>query len=172
MKGLTIFEVLVSVLIFSIIAMGLGLAVVAGKSALLISDIPTQLRQNVLFALMPMVRELRQTAPAKINLGEGASSNSITFKIPHDNNADGVVVDNIGNIEWGQNITYARNGAGQLTRTSGVTTLVIAPNIATLQFSRPVGQDALIQIDITVSKADAQGRLYQDTEQAVVKMRN
>jgi len=172
MKGLTVFEVLVSILIFSIIAMGLGYAVIAGKSALLVSDIPTQLRGNVLFALMPMVRELRQTAPAKINLGEGASANSVTFKIPHDNNADGVVVDNVGNIEWGQNITYACNGLGQLTRTSGGVTAVIAPNITTLQFSRPTGEDALVQIDITVAKADGQGRLYQDTEQAILKMRN
>ena len=172
MKGLTLFEVLVSILIFSIIALGLGSAVVAGKSALFVSDIPSQLRGNVLFALMPMVRELRQTAPAKINLGEGTSSSSITFKVPHDNNADGVVVDNIGNIEWGSNITYARNGSGQLTRTSGGVTLVVAPNIATLQFSRPVAEDALIQIDLTVSKADGRGVLYQDTEQAIVKMRN
>jgi hypothetical protein len=172
MKGLTIFEVLVSILVFSIIAVGLSSAVVAGKSALFVSDIPTQLRQNVLFAIMPMARELRQTAPAKINLGEGASSNSVTFKIPYDNNADGVVVDSIGNIEWGQDIIYARNGLGQLTRTSGGTTVVIAPNIATLQFSRPVAEDALIQIDITVQKADSQGNLYQDVEQAIVKMRN
>ena len=63
MKGLTLFEVLVSLLIFTIIAVGLGYAVVAGKSALFVSDIPTQLRQSVLFGLMPMVRELRQTAP-------------------------------------------------------------------------------------------------------------
>ena len=47
MKGLTIFEVLVSVLIFSIIAMGLGSAVVAGKSALFVSDIPSQLRRLI-----------------------------------------------------------------------------------------------------------------------------
>ena len=172
MKGLTVFEVLISILIFSIIALGLSSAVVAGKNALLVSDIPTQLRQNLLFALTPMVRELRQTAPAKINLGEGASSNSITLKIPHDNNSDGVVVDNAGNIEWSGNITYARNGAGQLTRTYAGVTSVVAPNIATLQFSRPVGEDALMQIDITVQKADAQGTLYQDTDQAVIKMRN
>ncbi len=172
MKGLTIFEVLVSILIFSIIALGLGSVVVAGKNALFVSDIPSQLRGNVLFALMPMVRELRQTAPAEINLGEGTSSNSVTFKVPHDNNADGVVVDNIGNVEWSGDITYARNGASQLIRTFGGTTSVIAPNIASLQFSRPVGEDALIQIDITVSKADSQGGLYQDSEQAIVKMRN
>jgi len=123
---------------------------------------------------MPMVRELRQTAPAQISLTEGASGSSITFKKPQDDDLppDGVVVDNIGNIEWGQNIVYARDGAGQLTRTSGGITSVIAPNIATLQFSRPVGEDALIQIDITVQRTDAQGNLYQDAEQAIVKMRN
>jgi len=172
MKGMTIFEVLVSVLIFSIIALGLGFAVVAGKSALFVSDIPTQLRQNVLFAIMPMVRDLRQTASAKINLTEGASSSLVTFKIPHDNNADGVVVDSIGNIEWGQDITYARDGLGQLTRTFAGVPAVIAPNVSALQFSRPVGDDALIQIDITVQKTDSRGNLYQDAEQAIVKMRN
>lgn len=169
---MTIFEVLVSVLIFSVIALGLGSAVVAGKNALFVSDIPTQLRGNVLFAIMPMVRELRQTAGAKTNLGEGAVNNSITFKIPHDNNADGVVVDSTGSIEWGTDITYARNGLSQLTRTWGGITSVIAPNVTTLQFSRPAGEDMLIQIDITVQKADGQGNLYQDAEQAKVKMRN
>jgi prepilin-type N-terminal cleavage/methylation domain-containing protein len=175
MKGLTLFEVLVSIVVFSIIAMGLGSAVVAGKSALLVSDIPTQLRGNLLFALMPMVRELRQTAPGRlVGLGEGASSSSIRFSIPHDNTVppDGIVVNAIGNIEWGSDIIYARNGLGQLTRTFGGATSVIAPNIATLQFSRPVGDDALIQIDITAGKIDGQGTLHQDAEQAIVKMRN
>jgi Tfp pilus assembly protein PilW len=173
MKGLTLFEVLVSLLIFTIIAMGLGYAVIAGKSALFVSDIPTQLRQNVLFALMPMVRELRQTAPAKINIGEGAVSNSITFKLPHDNNGDGVVVDTLGNVEWGAStITYARNGASQLTRTYAGVTSVIAPNISVLQFTRPVGRDLLLQIDLTAQKTDSQGKLYQDSEQVIVKMRN
>ncbi len=161
-----------AILIFSIVAMGLGSAVVAGKNALLVSDIPTQLRQNVLFALMPMVRELRQTAASKISLADGASSSSITFKLPYDIDADEDVVDDIGNIEWGQDIVYSVDGAGQLIRTSAGTTSVIAPNIATLQFSRLAGEDALLQIDITVAKEDGQGNLYQDAEQATVKMRN
>jgi len=172
MKGMTVVEVLVSVLIFSVVALGLGYAVVAGKNALLVSDIPTQLRGDLLFAISPLVRELRQTAPAKINLAEGASSNTVTFKIPNDNNADGVVVDSVGNIEWGGDIVYARNGSSQLTRTFGGTTSVIAPNIVTLLFTRINGENALIQVDITVSKTDGAGNLYQDSEQALVKMRN
>jgi len=172
MKGLTIIEVLISVLIFSIIAIGLGSAVVAGKSALFVSDAPTQLRQNVLFGMMPMIRGLRQTAPGKINLSEGSSGESITFKVPQDLDADGDVVDDVGYIEWGGDITYARDGLNQLTRTSGGVTSVVAPNISNLQFSRPVADDAIIQIDITAQKTDNQGDVYQDAEQAIIKMRN
>ena len=172
MKGFTIVESLISGLILSVIMIALGFTMVVGKGVLFTSDIPTQLRQNILFALTSMTRELRQTAPAKTNLGAGASSNSIVFKIPHDNNGDGTVVDSLGNIEWSNDITYARNGAGQLTRISGGVTSIIAPNISTLQFSRPVGEDSIIQIDITARKTDPLGRVLQDAEQAILKMRN
>jgi len=168
MKGLTILEVLVAVLIFSIIAMGLGYAVVAGKSALLISDIPTQLRGNVLFAIMSMARELRQTAPDKTNLMAEESSNSIIFKIPRYN----IVT---GNIDWSNDIKYECNGAGQLTRTSGGTTSIIVPNIVTPDglpmFSRKDVKNSLMIIDVHVQKADSQAN-YTDREQAIIKMRN
>ncbi|MCX5699782.1 MAG: hypothetical protein NTX01_08840 [Candidatus Omnitrophica bacterium] len=174
MKGLTIFEVLVSILIFSIIALGLGYAVVAGKSALLVSDIPTQLRGNVLFAIMSMDRELRQAVPSKTVPKAEESSNSITFQVARYNEATGV-------INFGQPITYQCNGCsstvpGQLTRISGGATLVIAPNIVTPNglpiFSRKDVENSLIIIDINAQKSDGQGRLYHDTEQAIVKMRN
>ena len=163
-----------ALIIFSVIAMGFGYAVVAGKNSLFVSDIPTKLRQDLLFALLPMVRELRQTAPAKLSLTEGSTSNTITFKIPRDDDtpADGVPVDTIGNIEWSTDITYARDGAGRLIRSQNGVSAVVSSNIAALQFSRPTGEDAIIQIDLTAAKADGQGALYQDTEQAIVKMRN
>jgi prepilin-type N-terminal cleavage/methylation domain-containing protein len=172
MKGLTIVEVLVAIVVFSIVALALGYAVVVGKSALLSSDIPTQLRQNVIFSIMSMAHELRQTAPAKTNITEGTSSSAITFKIPYDSDSDGDVVDKIGNVEWGQDITYALDGSGQLRRTYAGTTSVIAPNISSLEFSRPAGQDEILQIDIIVQKKDGQGKVYQDAEQAIIKMRN
>ena len=163
-----------ALVIFSVIAMGFGYAVVAGKSSLLVSDIPTKLRQDVLFALLPMVKELRQSAPSKVSVTEGTSSNTITFKIPHDDDTppDGVPVDTIGNVEWGPDITYARDGVGRLIRTYSGVSSVVASNITSLQFTRPAGNDAIIQIDITAARADGQGTLYQDAEQVIVKMRN
>jgi len=174
MKGLTIIEVLVSILIFSIITLGLGYAVVAGKSALFVSDIPTQLRQNVLFAIMSMAQELRQTAADQTNLNANEESNSIIFKVARYD-------ENTGIIGWGQEIRYECNECsstvpGQLTRTSGGITSVIAPNIVLplppiYLFSRKdIGGD-LILIDINAQKADGQ-TIHKDREQAIVKMRN
>ena len=171
MKGMTLAEVLVSMLIFSSIVAAIGLTVVTGKNSLFTSDTPTQLRQNVLFSIMSLSRELRETTPSRTNLAAGASSGSIALQVPFDNNADGIVVDTLGNIEWSTNITYALNGSGQLTRTQGGATSIISPNIAALQFSRPLGEDRIIQIDITAQKTTGAGS-WQDSEQARLKMRN
>ncbi|MFA6357477.1 MAG: hypothetical protein WCY09_02280 [Candidatus Omnitrophota bacterium] len=171
MKGLTLIEILVSTLIFSIIMIAIGLAMVAGKNSLFTSDTPTQLRQNLLFSIMSMTRDLRETSPSKTNLASGTNSNSLTFQVPFDNNSDGIVVDTIGNIEWSGNITYSVNNANQLIRTQGPVTSIISPNITTLRFSRPSGEDNIIQIDLTAGKINSTGN-WQDTEQAILKMRN
>lgn len=171
MRGLTLTEILVTILIFSIVMIAIGLTMVAGRNSLFTSDTPTQLRQNLLFSIMSISRELRETTPSETNLSEGANSNSITFKVPFDNNADGVVVDTVGNIEWSSNITYSLNGAHQLIRTQGGATSILSPNIASLQFSRPLGKDRIIQIDITAQKINGTGN-WQDEEQAILKMRN
>ncbi len=170
MRGFTVFETLISILIFSIITIALGLTVVAGKNALFTNDIPTQLRQNLLFAITSMDRELRQTAPAKTNLGANSSSSSIRFQIPNDNNGDGLTVDTAGNTEWGTLINYALNG-NLLTRTQAGVTSIISSDISALQFTRPAGKDNILQIDITAQGSNNTGN-WQDSEQAIIKMRN
>lgn len=149
----------------------LGMTVVVGQKSLFTSDVPTQLRQNLLFGILSMSRELRQTTPSKTNIGANSSSSSITFQIPHDNNGDGQIVDTVGNIEWGTDITYALNGANELTRTQAGITSIISSDISALQFTRPAGEDNIIQIDITAAKSNNTGN-WQDAEQAIIKMRN
>ena len=172
MKGFTITEALVSILIFSIIVVALYLGLATGQRLWFTGDTTTELRQNVLLGIIPLTRELRQSAPAKTSLSAGTSGSSITFKIPNDNNGDGSTVDNAGNIEWSSDISYARDGSNQLIRTQAGASSIISQNISALEFSRPSGEDLILQIDITARKNDAQGILIQDTEQAVIKMRN
>ena len=171
MKGLSLVEALVSILIFSLIMIAIVAYVVVGRNSLFTTDTPTELRQNVLFSVMSIYRELRKTAPSRTNLAAGASSNSLTFQVPFDNNGDGLTVDNAGNIEWGTAITYSLNGSSQLIRTQGGVTSVVSPNIALLQFSRSATEDKIIQVDITAQKVTGAGN-WQDSEQAIIRMRN
>jgi hypothetical protein len=80
------------------------------------------------------------------------------------------VVDDFGSIEWSGNITYSRNAANQLIRTFAGTNTTLANDITSLQFQRT--QERIIQVDITAQKTTPLGRQVNDTEQAVIQMRN
>jgi len=169
MRGFTLLETLIAILIFSVIVVAMGMTVVAGQRSLFTTDVPTQLRQSILFSLITMSKELRQTAPSKTNLASGTSSNTITFQIPHDNDADGSTVDIDGTIEWGNSITYTLNG-NQIIRTQNGVNKILGSNISGLLFTRPSGNNT-IQLDITAQAQNNTGN-WTDTEQAIITMRN
>ena len=170
MKGFTLTEVLVAIAIMTIILAGVFMAMSVGQRSFFTADVETDLREQITRAIMTMDGEISQTKTTRTNLDIGEISNSITFSIPNDNNGDGSVVDAMGSIEWSANITYSRNALNQLIRTFGGVSKVIANNIVSLQFQRT--QDRLIQVDISTQKTSNLGRIIQDIEQAVIKMRN
>ena len=135
-------------------------------------DVVVELRQEIIKTFMRMESELKETRPAQISLGSGTSGSSLTFKIPQDNNGDGTILDASGNIEWSGNITYALNGANQITRTASGLTSILANNVVSLQFTRPTSPVNILQIDITVRKTSVLGTQLQDTGQIMIKMRN
>jgi len=172
MKGFTLVEILVVTIIFLILVFGIFAVMNVGRSAWLTGDVSVELRQEIIKAFMTMERELKETRPAQISLSIGSSSASLTFKIPRDNNGDGTVLDAFGNIEWSGDIKYALNVNNQIIRTTSNTTSILANDIIRLQFSRPTSPLNLLQIDITAQKTSATGRIFQDTGQIIIKMRN
>jgi len=170
MKAFTLIETLVSVLIFTVIVMGIFLAMSVAQRSWFTGDAAVETRQQIILALITMNSELSETTSSKTNLTANVPQGSITFRIPHDNNGDGSVVDTLGNIEWSNPIIYSRNASNNLIRTYGGVTSTLARNISFLQFKNT--QNRLIQVDITAQKTDNMGKLIQDTEQAVIKMRN
>jgi prepilin-type N-terminal cleavage/methylation domain-containing protein len=172
MKGFTLIEIIIAVGIFSLVILSVFAVMDAGRNAWFTGDVLIQLRQDIINTFGIMEKELRQTRPAQISLLINSSSPSLTFKMPHDNNGDGTILDALGNIEWSQDITYALNANNQITRTFAGTTSVLANNIVNLQFSRPAAPFNLLQIDITARKAAITGRIIQDSGQIMIKMRN
>jgi len=172
MKGFTLIEIIFGVGIFLILILAIFAVMNVGVGAWFTGDVSVQLRQEIIKAFTKMEKELKETRPAQVSLTIGTSSSSLTFKIPQDNNGDGTILDSFGNIEWSGDITYALNGANEITRTASGVTSVLARNVVNLQFTRPTSPVNLLQIDITAQKVSAQGRTIQDTGQIMIKMRN
>ena len=165
MKAFTLVETLVSVLIFSIIAMSIFLVMSIGQRSWFTGDASMEVRQQIIVVLTRMNSELAETTSSQTNLTANVPATSITFHIP-----TGIVVDTLGNIVWSTPITYSRNVSNQLIRTYAGTTSIIGNDISSLQFTNT--QSRLIQIDITAQKTDNMGKVVQDIEQSIIKMRN
>lgn len=172
-KGFTLLEVLLASAIFSILIIIAFMIMKICSDTWFTGGDRAQLRKEITRAFMAMERELTETAPAQVSLASGASGDTITFKIPHDNDNDGSIITSAGAIEWSGDIVYALNGSNQIMRTySGITT-VLARNISSLQFTRPEASPKLIQVDITGRIVSVAGKkVIQDSGQSIIKMRN
>jgi len=171
MRGFTLVEVLVTAVILAIFIVSLFLVLSIGQRSWISADADISLRQEIARALIVMGRELKETRPSKINITVGNSSPSITFNIPLDPNNDGNVLDVLGNIIWSPNVTYSLNGSNQIIRTiAGGASAIIANSITGLQFNRT--EDDVIQVNVLASKISSSGKLVQDSDQIVLKMRN
>ncbi len=172
MKGFTLVEILVVTAILVALMFGAFQVMETGRFSWLSGDASVEIRQDIIQAFMWMERELKETRPAQISLGSGTTSASLTFNMPQDNDSDGTVLDSSGNVEWSEDIIYALNGSGEITRTVSGVTVVIAKNVTNLEFSRPVSPVDILQIDITASKNFAVGKTMQESGQLIIKMRN
>jgi len=170
MKGFTLIEILVASLIMSIIMGALFASLSIGQNSWFNGDAVIELRDQTIRSIMTMDKELSATRPSKINLAIGATSNTITFYLPQDNNGDDSIVDSAGDIEWSEAVTYLLNDSNQIIRSSGGTNKVIGISINTLLFTRT--ENRIMQVDITAQKTALSKRQIQDMEQAIIKIRN
>jgi prepilin-type N-terminal cleavage/methylation domain-containing protein len=172
MRGFTLLEILTAVSIFTLLALAIFAVMDLGRASWFTGSASVEAHQEMIKSFMIMEKEIRETRPAEISLTSGTSAPSITLKIPQDIDADGDVLDASGNIEWSGNITYALNSSNQITRTAPGAVSVLANNIISLQFTRPVSSIDIVQVDVTARKTSVTGRQFQETGQIVIKMRN
>jgi len=167
MRGITLIEILLTVLIFSFIAAAIFLVLGIGKASWYTGDVETVLSQDIRRALTVMNSQLRQSSSSVIS-GVPANDNyyaAITFKLPEG------IADN-GSIIWSENINYSLNVNHQIISLKSGASSILANNINSLQFRRPSGNPDIIEIYITAQKNTIQGRSLQDSITSSVKMRN
>jgi prepilin-type N-terminal cleavage/methylation domain-containing protein len=121
-KGFTLVETLVSVLIFSLMSVGLFVVLTTGQSTWHTIDVSVQLQQALRQSLQRVSRELHEsgfdsTGACEVTIQDAAgpgNSDILRFKVPVDYDADGDVLDGGANIEWGAPLQWLSKTAGTL----------------------------------------------------------
>ena len=170
MRGMTLLEAIVAIVIFAIIITATYLVLIVGNRSWYSTDVTAEIRQEVVRALLKMQIELVQTRPSRTSIAVGHSANSITFSLPQDRDGDGTVLNSLGQIEWSDNITYSRDGQNRIIRTVAANTSVLAKDISSLLFNRT--EDTILQVDINATKTSVTKQVLQDTGEITVRMRN
>lgn len=172
--GFTFVEIILAVSIFLVLIVSLYGVMETGRGSWFRASTAVELRQEIIRALTRMESELKEVRPGLISLAAGDTSSSLVFKLPQDIDNDGTILSvSLGQVEWSNNITYALNGANEITRTvQGDPAFIIAKDIVSLEFTRPVGQDRILEILITARKTSVLRNTVEDTGGIEVKMRN
>jgi prepilin-type N-terminal cleavage/methylation domain-containing protein len=180
--GFTLVEVIVATAVFFILVNMAFVTMNTGMNSWFSSSTSVELRSELIKTLAAMERELKETAPAKLeNLPSGGSAATLTFHLPQDVDGDGTLINWNGTapkyepiIEWSPTtVTYAVNGTGVLIRSTSLgQSRVVAQDIVGLQFSRPTTVSNILQIDLSAQKNDVKGRVLSDAARLMIKMRN
>lgn len=173
MRGFSLVEVMVTILIFSLIFAAVFMLLTGGEASWYTGDVQIELNQEIRKALLTVNKELRQTASSVISdvPADGDYYTSITFRIPEDIDGDGDVISAIGTIEWSDNINYSLNANNQIIRSvSGTPQAVLANNISELTFTRP--NPRVVQIYIKARKSTLTGRNLEAEITSSLKLRN
>ncbi len=169
--GYSLVEVLVTLLIFSVLAGAINTVLLVGESSWQTNSVRVELIQELRKAKGSIENELRQTASSAITAGptaaDGSTATSITFYLP--NGVSGNA------ITWSANTTqYILGGSdsNQLQRIENSITRVIAQNIQTLGFSRAAATSNIINVTLTAQKDTVKGRTLSVDFTFAVQMRN
>ena len=169
MRGISLVESLMTILIYAFISAACFTALTYGSQSWRVNSVKVELQQELRKAMDWITEDLRQAGPSSITNvpADGTWYNTITFKIC--NGASG------GNISWAaQNTQYSKGGTGsaQLLRTTGAQSQVIAQDIQSLQFRRTTTAGNIVNVALTVQKNTIGGRLLTLTSNFQVKLRN
>jgi len=173
LAGWTLAEVIVAAVLASFLIGGFFFVLVMGQSSWSNGDARSRLRKDIMRAMNKMKGELENTRPVKVATPtSGTASTSAIFSIPS-TDTSGIQLNSQNQIIWlTPTVTYSLNASHQIIRTYNSVTSVLADNITSLLFTRPSGQDQLIQIDMTAEMTSASGDPVSDTEEAIIRMRN
>jgi len=180
-KGVTIIEIMIVVAISTALGAAISYILLVGGASWYSGDAGVQVDQEARRGMYTMLRELRNTRALATIINVPADDifyNTITFKVPDAvvTNVSGKifyvpVVNALGNIVWGDPVTYSVANS-QLRRTSGGSVTVLANNVNSVTFRRQTSAVDVLEISIQTTKTTPQRRVITAALSCAVKMRN
>lgn len=170
LKGFTTVEVLVTVLIYSIIAGSCYMALISGNTAWQLTSVEVELQQELRKGIDAMAEDLRQAGSSSITdvPADGVWYTTITFKT-----CTGV---SGGNISWSSNTVQYVLGTGananRILRNSGGQSKVIAQDIQTLQIRRQSSTPNIVELSLSAQKKTSGARLLNLNSNFSTRLRN
>ncbi len=175
-KSFTFVElIVVSVLMAVMIGMLLAF-LMQTRSILQTTDITTTLYEDARRAISNMTQELRRTTLSQITITQDSpqvGTDSLSYKLPADDDSDGEPDLTGSSIDWGTTITISLDlGTGNLVRTQGVDAYVLAKNVESINFSLSSVYSNELEIGLVLEKTSYRGRDYNVTSTSIINMRN
>jgi len=147
-KGLTLFEIIIVVFLFSITLGAIFTALATARTSWKAGSSQLTVQQEARRGLNTMLKELRQGRLSTITgvPTDGTNYSTITFQIPSSISAGGTT--------WSSNIQYSLGGLqnAQLLRTQDGNQRVLANNISALNFSRNASATDVINVNVSTEK--------------------
>ena len=176
-------EVMIASVIFSIISIAIMMFAIRQTDFWEISTTQADLRVEAEQAVNRMAQELHMAsataAGASATIPTPAPNNiSISFYLPNDNDNNGTILDNIGNVEWGNAPIQFQYNAGtrEIQRIIGVNQQTLAHDVQALTFENRTLNAALqnneVRINLTLQRTTPHQRVVAATATAIVVLRN
>jgi len=165
-NGFSMVELMVVTLLFTVVISGVFLVLSSGRSTWFEADTRVSVRQELRKALRAMKRELSMSGPTQVSVeDDGAVDTSISFNVSQGATAG-------GGVNWCTTPINYSVSSGQLIRTEGAATRVLANNVTSLTFLRAGASPRMLRINTTVSKFTKGNRNVTVLQEASVYLRN
>ncbi len=164
--GLTLIEVMVSVCILFIVLEGLYLVMTIGHRSWYIADTEISLQQDLRKAIRQITVDLYHSGPNQMSIiADGTIYNNISLFV-----SEGITAG--GAINWSSSpIGYILTG-GQIIRTEGGQSRVVANNISGFDLWRQAATSDIVRINITAQRMTVSGQLINASLDSAVLLRN
>jgi type II secretory pathway pseudopilin PulG len=165
-KAFTLVELMIAALIVTVIFAALLMVMSVGRRSWNTADTEISLQQDLRKAMRQIKTDLLCTGESQLSFpADGANYTSINFLV-----AEGA--GGTGGINWSANPVAYSLGGGQIIRTQGAASRVVANNISMMTFWRLPSSSSIVRVNLTAMRTCAYGRSLNASLDSAVSVRN